>query len=154
MVEYALVVVLVAVVAIGALGLIGLAVSRIYGLIDATVGARKNGNTDTSHADYLYFDPNQLPRCGFYMDEGGGHTILYGQLWVGPGIPISEVTASTDTSMDVSLNPNGTANLYNIQQILTAGRDDGACPHAIVVQSSKAYGGQTLFYPVEIRDWS
>ncbi len=148
--EYAIVILLVAIVAVLVLGLLGLAVTRVYGLIGGALGSKKEADT------HIYFDPDQLPRCGIY----GGHTILYGQLYVigissNPAEVRSAVTVSTDTTFTIDLNENNPSiGLWNIQKDFGAVSDDGLCPRSIVVQTSKEYGGETLFYPVEIRDWS
>ncbi len=145
--EYAFLIALVAIVAAIALGIVGLAASRLYGILGGAIGAKNSGVTVGS--DFIYFDPSQLPRCGAYS----GTVQLYGQLWVNPGLPVSEIQISTDQSFAISLNPNSTPNLYNIQQTISTGTDNSVCPHSIVVQTSKAFGGNTLFFPIEIRDW-
>ena len=146
--EYAFLIALVAIVAAIALGIVGLAASRLYGILGGAIGAKNSGVTVGS--DFIYFDPSQLPRCGAYS----GTVQLYGQLWVNSNLPLSEIQISTDQSFAISLNPNSTPNLYNIQQDFPGHNyDNSVCPHSIVVQTSKAYGGKTLFFPIEIRDW-
>ncbi len=145
--EYALLMVLVAIAATIILGVVGLAASRLYGILGGSIGAKNSGVIVGS--DFIYFDPSQLPRCGAYS----GTIQLYGQLWVNPNLPVSEIQISTDQSFAISLNPNSTPNLYNIQQTISTATNNSACPHSIVVQTSKAYGGRTLFFPIEIRDW-
>src|SRR5258708_36896636 len=148
--EYAFLIALVAIVAAIALGIVGLAASRLYGILGGAIGAK---NAGTVGSDIIYFDPHQLPRCGVDYTHGGP-TELYGQLWVNSNLPLSEIQISTDQSFAISLNPNSTPNLYNIQQDFPGHNyDNSVCPHSIVVQTSKAYGGKTLFFPIEIRDW-
>ncbi|HLY26184.1 MAG TPA: hypothetical protein VKQ72_07580 [Aggregatilineales bacterium] len=156
LVEYAVTIALVGLVAVVALGLIGLAINRIYGVVGGTLGTSRNSSG--AGATTLYFEPSQPAQCGIYTDPVThlSHVNLYGEVWI-VGLPKDALTVSTDQGFTLDINPHsGSSSLWNIQHdfgLTTDGVSDSACPHSLVVQSSTAYGGQTIFQPVIIKDW-
>lgn len=146
LVEYALIVALVAVVAVIILAWVGSAVSRVNGVICGALGCKHLVDTDSQ--SYLAFDPNQEPTCG-YVSMGNG-VYLTAQFWA--RMPRGEFTVSTDTGFleDADIRA-GMAYQYNITKLIAAGSSDtSGCPHSIVLQSSPAAGNLTAVHPVRI----
>lgn len=141
LVEYALLLGLVAVVAIVAIGLVSVAVQRNYGIVGAVLGAKKE---QPGVLSFIYF-----PRCGHIPGQGTG---LYAEIIT--NVPMSDLTVSTDTGFITMLTPM--AGGYKIQPNFTQYQDINdlsLCPHGLVVQTSQAYGGATALYPVMIQSW-
>jgi Flp pilus assembly pilin Flp len=138
LVEYALILSLVAVVVIVIIGLVGMASQRNFGVIGAVFGAKRETPGTLSF--------NYHPQCGYITGQGTG---FYAE--ISTNIPITDLQVSTDTGFITALTP--IAGGYKIQPILSPSEDLGVCPHGLVVQSSKAYGGETIVYPVKIQNW-
>ena len=142
LVEYVLILALVAVVVIAILGLVGFAIQRNFGIIAAVFGAKKE---ETGVITFSYY-----PRCGHITGQGTG---LYAVIIT--NIPSTDLTVSTDTGFITVLTP--TAGGYAIQPLFTPPGQDiddtSLCPHGLVVQASQAYGGTSALYPVTIQSW-
>jgi pilus assembly protein Flp/PilA len=141
LVEYALILALVAVVAIAVLGLIGFGIQRVYGLIGAAMGAEH----DTSGAVVLQITTAQ---CVAVQSSG-----LTGLWVVGvTNVPVSELVGSTEmgigTGMGGAPSPvtsNGPGT-FRFNPLLANSADLTVCPRAVVVQSSD---GAITLAPVE-----
>jgi len=123
LVEYALLLALVATVAIVVLFGIGLSVQRVYGLIAGVLGAKHDS-------------------------AGGAHTIVIDTalcvsvaatgktgLWVtgSTSDPLSSLTGSTEHGGQGPVSPDAAGFVYNPQIASTA--DVSQCPKAVVIQS-------------------
>jgi len=160
LVEYALTIAVVALVAALVLGLIALATNRVFGLVSGTFHATRGGTST------LQFAQNQKPECGQYhilttpAPANPYVTVLYVEIESDQDIPLTDITVSTEQGFNFTVSKDSNPGQYNIDQPLLAGTtaasgwDDSLCPRVLVVQSSKAYGGQTIFWPVQINDWS
>lgn len=139
MVEYALVLVLVAVVAISVIGLTGLAIARNYGVLAGVFGAKREVTGVVTF--------NVLPQCGYVVGQGTG---FYTE--ISTNIPNKEdLTVSADIGFFGVVESIGGG--FKISQQFTPANDKSVCPHSIVIQTSEAYGGTTIVYPVLIQDW-
>lgn len=147
LVDYALIIALVALIAIVGLGLIALAASHGYGIVGGVLGVRKDVQSTVNN---IYFDTNP-PQCGTW---NGGRQ-LYMQFF--SDVPIPDLSATTeDSSMTLAISTNGnatpgsgTGNLL-ISYPLQAGQ---SCPHAVVIQSDPAHGSKTVVWNVLQKDW-
>ncbi len=156
LVEYALVLALVALVAILAIGLLGLANARGYGVVAGALGAQRAKDVSPNGDWYLYFDPDQLPRCGRLDND----TVLFGKFY--SDVEPKYLTVSTDNGfvttgidLDTEAGVHVGADVYDYTNHLSIGTPDNTkCPHSLVMQSDKAHGGLIIVYPVEIRDWT
>ncbi len=145
LVEYALVLVLVALVAIVILWVVGRAANKSYGLVCGVFGCKKE------YEGVLTFNGGYPPRCGYVESQGTGlyFEIIVDNTVIGPG----DFTVSTDQG-DI-LGVEAIAGGYKVFQPLAFGvRDDSLCPHSIIIQTSKSTGGLTVVSPVLIQDWS
>lgn len=160
LVEYALLLALVAVVAMVSLAIIGLVNSRSYGQVAAVLGAQRMLGDSNSH--YLHF--NNPPRCGYLHitgqpSQGIG---LYAQGTT--DVPFSELAATTENNLPLDITSNAgitgaggvgfKAYLQIVQPPPAGDHDLSKCPHSIVIQSSPAYGGMTILAPVIVEDWN
>jgi Flp pilus assembly pilin Flp len=136
MVEYALVLALVAVVAIVALSALGNATQRVYGIIGAVLGAKYNSTGDRA----IEIATAQCIAVKYASNPSNNLT----GLWVvgTTNIPIAELTGSTDQAVGTGLNggaapvqangPNG----FKFNPLLAYAADPGVCPKAIVIQAA------------------
>src|SRR5262245_2602949 len=106
LVEYALILVLVAIVVIVVVGLAGLAVQRVYGVVAAVLGAKKEVT------GVLTFDFEHLPQCGYAAGQGTGLAAI-----IITDIPASDLTVSTDTGFITNLTPMTTGAGFNAYTI-------------------------------------
>lgn len=156
LVEYAIVISLVAIVSIVILGLLGLAVSRSYGLIAGALGAKKEIGS-AAVQNHVYFDAD-VPQCGTFGGELGFRAHFFSDIPYNGGAINNVLTVTTDNGLvpiieqNLSIPPGGegTYGNYSISLILPPGV---SCPNSIVIQTPKELGGQTLAYTVLHQDW-
>jgi Flp pilus assembly pilin Flp len=142
LVEYALILVLVAIVAIVVIGLTGLAVQRIFGVAAGALGA-KHGTTGERR---IVID---VAAC--YAQY---HKNLTG-LWVvgTTNIPLTELTGSTESAVGtVKVDINGTNGFRYNPNLSETTADPSLCPKSVVIQ---AKDGSIAVSPVTlIEQWS
>lgn len=144
MVEYALVLVLVAVVAIVALSALGNATQRVYGVIGGVLGAKYNTTGDRA----IEIATAQCIAVS-YPDPKNNLT----GLWVvgNTNISVAELTGSTDQAVGTGIGggaapveangPNG----FTFNPLLAYSADPSVCPKAVVIQ---ALDGSVAISPV------
>jgi Flp pilus assembly pilin Flp len=139
LVEYALIIALVAIVSIVTLAVIGPAAQRIFGLVTGALGTRANTSS------LVTFDVNQHARCGYLAGTGTG---FYMQFYA--TVPASQLQISTDNNVVLTLAADsGLPGRYVLSQLLDSGDNTGKCPRSVVIQSGK----EVLLTPVEIKNW-
>jgi Flp pilus assembly pilin Flp len=156
LVEYALILVLVAVVSIAVLGVAALAISRVYGIATATLGGEHQYK---EVGEVLAFDSNQPPQCGYFS----GHTGLYVQFY--SSVDPDYLQVSTENSIDIDIHDHGAGSDTDLtgkggqyyvaaQPVLADGYHPEVCPKSIVIQSDAEHGSFTAVYPVKFQNWS
>lgn len=135
LVEYALILVLVAIVVVGAASLMGLAAQRVYGVIAASLGAKHDTN-----ADHTLTITTALCIAKQAQNLTG--------LWVvgDTSEDVSNLTGSTEsavgTGMGGAVSPveamgtSGGLTSYKFHPLLANVADLSVCPKAVVIQSS------------------
>jgi Flp pilus assembly pilin Flp len=144
--EYALTLILVSVVSIIILLLVGMAVSRIYAIVTALTGGKRQTTSIsfTEAACYVVY-----PGAPGYSAWPNG---IVGLFITGVSdIPLNELQLSTDIKFasNVTLNTSSTPGtfMWNPQWGTDGVVDQSLCPHAVTVQGRK----QTAFSPIEIK---
>jgi pilus assembly protein Flp/PilA len=143
LVEYALILVLVAIVVIVVTSLMGQGVQRIFGLITGALGEKHNasgGETITIEYAECYVHTGSNPRTGLWIV---GTT----------DVPLNELTGSTNLAYDgpISTNPleGGASGTFTYNPELKAGvGDESLCPRSVVIQSKR---GAIAVSPVIIK---
>jgi Flp pilus assembly pilin Flp len=153
LVEYAVIIALVAIVCVIILGLVGLAVTRNYGLIAGALGAKK----DVKGAqNYVRFDlDTNPPKCGTILSGGhAGQRKFYAQFNSDFDFTNdNSFTAATDTGLIpliITNHPPYGTDAWTINNTLNP---DDPCPTSVVIQLPKSKGGGTAAYPVLHEDW-
>src|SRR5258706_9426789 len=145
LIEYALILALVALVSIAVLVLVSLATQRAMGLACGALGCKKEVRTAQN---YVYFDDSK-PRCGV----ASGQLVLYAQFFTDI-TTVGDWSGTTDTGIPLefhgNVSPPAGIGKLDISNTLPAG---STCPVSIVLQSSPARGGLTVAYPVIHHDW-
>jgi pilus assembly protein Flp/PilA len=143
LVEYGLILVLVAIVSIAAIRFLAPAVERVYAIVLGALGQR-----GTTTAD-ITFDSDQLPRCGMLPGVGTGFYMhFYSRL------SPDQIQVSTDNNIPLSVVADAIPNKYVIATMIAAGVEDlGKCPRSIAIQINQAAGSSVLYAPVEFRNW-
>jgi|SRR5579859_4047422 len=148
LVEYALLIVLVAFLALGVLAVLALAINRGYGLVGGALGVRKD--VQTVHNN-IYFDDNP-PQCGMTGSVASHSLMLYMQFFSDIDIPyLTATTEYSDITQDIMTNSGGSGigNL-KISYSIPAGMQ---CPRSVVIQSDPAHGSRTVVWNVLQKDW-
>jgi Flp pilus assembly pilin Flp len=147
LVEYALILALVALVVIISLTLMRLSTMRGIGQVTAALGGQRSG--DDSAGFNISFDPNQPPQCGYLQGVNKTGISVRGST----NVPLSDIVATTENSNQIlGLMPDGT-NRFAAYTILADGRDHSVCPKGIVIQTKPESGGMTILHPVITKDW-
>jgi Flp pilus assembly pilin Flp len=155
LVEYALIIVLVALVAIIILSLLGMAISRGLGIVAAALGAKHNSTVASGSAVEIqqaecHIVPLNSTQGG--LCPGGdwcGKTVLRILGMTSPNIALSDLNISTDRGFaDTITTNNGTPNSFLYQKIIADPADSSACPLSVVVQSQSAK--VTSLMPIQV----
>jgi Flp pilus assembly pilin Flp len=143
LVEYALVLVLVALVVIAIVFTVGLGVQRVYGVVAGALGVSH------TKAELMLDSPGA--RC--YLYDGTTNIYLTGST----NIPFSELTFSTNTTYNSGSGggvtpirasvPGTTTGTFWVGYQLAPVQDRGLCPTSVVIQSSN---GAIAISPVTI----
>jgi len=153
LVEYALIVSLVAVVAALALGAIGWATQQGFGVITGALGGKK---VVQGSPNFLYFDTNpfSIPRCGYnHLSNQTGIQVEF--YFYNNGLGTDSLTVRTEEGFltDIQIGTGGGANYYAVVHPYADGRHPELCPHSVVIQSSKESGDLLAVSPVAQLDW-
>ncbi len=135
LIEYALILILVAVVVIAVAGLVGLAVQRLYGLVAGALGTKYDTvghlTIDAPGARCWHMSPTSDYPQGFIGIDLHGIT----------DIPFADLTYSTEGSVgtdldgkDASVEGNPSAPNYKVQYILSK-TPPFTCPRVVVIQA-------------------
>jgi hypothetical protein len=157
LVEYAIVISLVAVVSIVILGLVGLAVSRSYGLIAGVLGAKKEIGSGTT-ANHVYFD-GDTPQCGMAAGTLMFRADFFSDIPWNSGDINNVLTMATDNGLtpvitqNTTIPPGQESVFGNFHLNINPIPPGASCPNSIIIQTPKSMGGQTLVYPVLHKDW-
>jgi len=150
LVEYAIIIGLVAVVCVIILGLFGLAATRNYGIVAGALGAKKEIDTETH---YIRFQSDtNFPQCGISHGQLYFRTHFFSD--ISDPNEIKELTVATDNGLIPTIDPipsppPGIGN-YEIRMFLAPG---ATCPRSLVIQTPKSMGGQTFAYTVLQQDF-
>ncbi len=139
LVEYSLLLGLLALVVIGSVLLVELGVQRVYSVVAGTLGVKHDTN-DTQiitiqEASCYVVSPAKSPPAG----QTG--------LWVigDTNVALADLTGSTNQQVGGPLNPNGAG--FKYQPLLASAPDTASCSKSVVIQSKK---GAIVFAPVEL----
>jgi Flp pilus assembly pilin Flp len=139
LVEYALILALVAVASIVILALLGPAVQRVLGIVTGALGTR------ATTSQVVTFDGNQHARCGYLTGVGTG---FYMQFYTAASP--DQLQISTDNNVSLMLTPDTTLpGRYQLSQLLDSAERTDLCPRSVVIQVGK----EVLLTPVEIKNW-
>ncbi len=148
LVEYALILVLVAIVVVAVAGLVGLAVQRVYGVVAGALHTKYDtvGHLVIESAAQCWIMPPAPPGypAGFVGINLTGTT----------DIPFADLTYSTDASVGttvdgslVHIEGNPSPPNFKVNAILAASPDPGKCPRSVVIQ---AKSGAIAISPVTV----
>lgn len=140
LVEYVLILSMVAIVVIGAAFLIGLAVQRVYGIIGGALGAKH----DEVAGVVITIDEASCYVVSAAVAPPTGRTGLY--VTGTTNVNLADLTGSTDRAVGGPLNSN--AGGFKYQPLFASLPDEGLCPKSVVIQSKN---GQLAFAPVQIK---
>jgi Flp pilus assembly pilin Flp len=129
LVEYALILALIAVATVAATFLLGQAVLRIYGMVGAAAGAKYNSVGERAIEI-------QVAQC--IVKQGANITGLWVTGFTNENV--ANLTASTDQTAGVSglasvvesMPPNG----FRFDPIMAYSADESACPKSVVIQAA------------------
>jgi Flp pilus assembly pilin Flp len=141
LVEYALILALVALVAIGILFLVGGGVQKVYAMITAGLGAaiNKTDTAPTGSGDYIYISHAEC----WVVTGSHTQTGLWVTGWTSSSIDPSSVAFYTDNGLQSTINVNPAVGSENFAANPDLGAslggvaDESLCPHTIVVQHFK-----------------
>jgi Flp pilus assembly pilin Flp len=150
LVEYALILVLVAVVAIVALGLVGLAAQRIFGVTVGALGVRHNST------GIIEFSQETPPMCILRASDPDWPTGFTGILIYGTtSEDLADLTYSSNLSVNtglggdpIVLQENGDGG-FSVNHVLADHPDRSLCPSSVVIQSKN---GAIAVAPVIIKE--
>lgn len=152
LVEYALILSLVALIAIVILGIFGGGVQRVFALVSGALKAKH----ETHSGNYIYFNPDQPPRCGYVAFSGADVTQLYVQFYTNIE-DLTQISVSTEAGFIANISditdPGTPGDLRHAFVVLTSGNHPEICPTSLVIQASKEVGGAVAVSPIAPHTW-